>query len=379
MLCTVLTQTTPNLVRPLVTYRAVALGGDATDVGIITAAFAVLPLILAIPLGRLGDRLVRFGPLLATGTVMIAGGTAFLAVVNALPGLALGNAVIGMGQLAFLSSAQAMIARWSGSSLDRGFGWFTAALAVGQLLGPLLAGAILGSTTGAALLEAGEYAFAVGAVVALLALPVVPLVARGMPRNPPRPAARDHEPVSSVALLRRPGVPAGLFASLALLAAADVLTAFLPLIADGRGISPSVVGVLLALRAAATICSRLLLDRLTRRWRHEVLVTASALGSALAFAVLPLPGVGAVGMGVALTVGGFLLGVGQPLTMTIVVGLVPIQARGHGLALRLVANRLGQVTIPSVAAVAAGSAGAAGALWVACLVLAAASFMPARD
>jgi hypothetical protein len=132
------------------------------------------------------------------------------------------------------------------------------------------------------------------------------------------------------------------------------------------------VGLLLALRAAATVCSRLLLPLLLRRWQHASLVVASSGGSALAVAVVPLPGTGGAAIGVALLLGGFFLGIGQPLTMALVVRAVPAGWSSSGLALRLVANRIGQVTLPAAAGLLSGT-GAGGALWLACGVLAAAS------
>lgn len=73
----VLTQAALNLSRPLVTYRVIGLGGDALAVGLVTAAFAVLPLVVAMPLGRLTDRLRGMSLILALGPLLMSGG-AFL-------------------------------------------------------------------------------------------------------------------------------------------------------------------------------------------------------------------------------------------------------------------------------------------------------------
>jgi MFS family permease len=58
------------------------------------------------------------------------------------------------------------------------------------------------------------------------------------------------------------------------------------------------------------------------------------------------------------------LGFGQPLSMTIVVQLVPESARGTALAVRLTGNRVGQVAAPAAAALVAGSAGARSVFWL---------------
>lgn len=375
LVCAVFVQTALHLARPLVTYRVIGLGGDALAVGLVTAAFAVLPLAAAMPLGRLTDRLRGLTGILTAGLVLSAGGTLLMSVTSSLSTLAATSAVLGLGQLIFMLSAQGIIARWSGDHLlDRAFGLFTAAVAVGQLLGPLLVGALLGDASGTALLEASRVAFWVAAGIALLSVPLAGLVALRVPRMPRAPEGQEREPIeSSMKLMRYRGVGAGMYASLALLSTVDILTAYLPLIGEKRGISPMVVGVLLAVRSAATISSRLLLDVMLRWHSRERLIVISAGGSAVALAVVPIEGIGTIGMGAALFVGGFLLGVGQPLTMSLLAMAVPGNARSSVLALRMVANRIGQVAVPGVAGVVAASAGAAGAWWLSCVVLATAA------
>jgi hypothetical protein len=48
----VLTQAAMFLARPVTSYRALALGADERLIGLITASFAVVPLLVAVPLGR---------------------------------------------------------------------------------------------------------------------------------------------------------------------------------------------------------------------------------------------------------------------------------------------------------------------------------------
>ena len=72
----------------------------------------------------------------------------------------------------------------------------------------------------------------------------------------------DRVPVRRI--LRARGVPSGIFVSLAVLSATDILTAYLPVVGEHRGIAPAVIGLLLSLRAAATIACRLVLTPLLR-------------------------------------------------------------------------------------------------------------------
>jgi len=63
-------------------------------------------------------------------------------------------------------------------------------------------------------------------------------------------------------------------------------------------------------------------------------------------------------------VAGFGMGFGQPLSMTLVVQLVPEQAKSTALAVRLTGNRIGQVATPATAGVVAGNAGASSVFWL---------------
>jgi len=357
----VLTQAALYLARPVTSYRALALGADARAVGLITAAFALVPLVVAVPLGRASDRW-RPGWLLTGGITLGALACALLGLAATLPGLALASAVLGLGHLALTLAGQSLIARQSGDALhDRDFGLYAAAASTGQLIGPALAGIAL-SAAGRSLEDATTLAFLVAAGLMALAVPTSlgtdRLARAGRPRD-----AEEGQPLRAGELIGTRGVPAGMFASLAILATVDVLTAYLPVLGTQRGIPPAVIGALLSLRAATSILSRVLIPWMVGRLGRVRLLAASAAGSALLTAALPLSGSVAV-LGVLLATAGFLLGIGQPLTMSMVVHAVPESTRGTALAIRLTGNRFGQVATPAAAGLVAGAAGVSAAFWL---------------
>jgi MFS family permease len=357
----VLTQAALYLARPVTSYRALALGADARAVGLITAAFALVPLVVAVPLGRASDRW-RPGYLLTGGIGLGALACALLGLADTLAGLALASAVLGLGHLALTLAGQSLIARQSADALhDRDFGLYAAAASSGQLVGPALAGLAL-STAGRSLEAATTLGFLVAAGLMALAVPTSLGTDRlaGARRPRDRQAGR---PLRTGELIGARGVPAGMLASLAMLATVDVLTAYLPVLGVQRGISPAVVGALLSLRAATSILSRVLIPWMVRRLGRARLLAASAAGSALLTAALPLSG-GTALLAVLLAAAGFLLGIGQPLTMSMVVHAVPQAARGTALAIRLTGNRFGQVATPAAAGLVAGAAGVSAAFWL---------------
>jgi MFS family permease len=356
----VLTQAALYLARPVTSYRALALGADARAVGLIAAAFAVVPLVVAVPLGRASDRW-RPAYLLGGGIALGAVACALLGLAASLPGLALASAVLGLGHLALTLGGQSLIARQSEDALhDRDFGLYAAAASLGQLVGPALGGLVLSSAGGRGLEDATSLGFLVAAGLMALAVPT----SFGTQRRPGRPAeGTAGRPLRAGQLIAARGVPAGMFASLAILATVDVVTAYLPVLGEGRGIGPGVVGALLSLRATTSMLSRVLIPWMVRRLGRAKLLAASAGGAALLTAALPLSGSPAV-LGLLLAAAGFLLGIGQPLTMSMVVQAVPAGDRGTALAIRLTGNRFGQVATPAAAGLVAGAAGIAAAFWL---------------
>ncbi len=357
----VLTQAALHLARPVTSYRALALGADARAVGLITAAFALVPLVVAVPLGRASDRW-RVGHLLTGGIALGAVACVLLGVAGTLWELALASAVLGLGHLALTLAGQSLIARQSADARhDRDFGLYTAGASLGQLIGPAMAGLAL-SSAGRSLEDATTLGFLLAAGLMALAVPTSFATDRlGRARRP-----RDGglgRPLRAGELIGARGVPAGMFASLALLATVDVLTAYLPVLGVQRGISPLVVGALLSLRAATSILSRLLIPWMIPRLGRIRLLAASAAGSALLTAALPLSG-SIAALGALLAAAGFLLGIGQPLTMSMVVQAVPSDTRGTALAIRLTGNRFGQVATPAAAGLVAGAAGVSAAFWL---------------
>jgi MFS family permease len=357
----VLTQAALFLARPVTSYRALALGADARAVGLITAAFALVPLVVAVPLGRASDRW-RPGWLLTGGIALGAVACALLGLAASLPGLALASAALGLGHLALTLAGQSLIARQSGDALhDRDFGLYAAAASAGQLIGPALAAIALGAA-GRSLEDATTLGFLVAAGLMALAIPTSlgtdRLGRAGRPRD-----RGEGRPLRVWELIGARGVPAGMFASLAILATVDVLTAFLPVLGTQLGIPPAVIGGLLSLRAATSILSRVLIPWMVGRLGRVRLLAASAAGSALLTAALPLAG-DAVALAVLLAAAGFLLGIGQPLTMSMVVQAVPEGTRGTALAIRLTGNRFGQVATPAAAGLVAGAAGVSAAFFM---------------
>lgn len=378
--CAVLCQIALNLARPLISYKVLALGGDSVAVGLTSASFALVPAAIALWLGRMSDRRASMKGITVAGTLMLAAGPFLLSAAPSLLLVALTSAVLGVGHLCFTIAGQSAIARFVPlSRMDAAFGWFTASFSLGQLAGPLVAGLAMGAAGDAPadtrLVDVNAALILAGAI-AVLAVPVA--LGASAKERASDPKTAEAAPVKAPAsksvahLLGIPTVRTNMLASLALLATTDIIVAFLPLLGEEYGIAPIAIGILLAIRAAASITSRLLLPVMLSRWSRTGLITASLVGAGIPLAILPWLFGNLVMAAVLLAIVGFFLGLGQPITMTLITHAVPPDARGAALALRLLGNRLGQVALPIGAGVLAAPAGPGGALWMSSAVLCAA-------
>ena len=115
-----LTQTALNLARPVTSYRLLALDAPEAAVGWATAAYALLPLLGALWMGRATDRLPSAVPLVAAGALTMGAGGAGLALATSAPAVYAASAVLGVGHLAFTIAGQAAIARRAGPGLAAG-------------------------------------------------------------------------------------------------------------------------------------------------------------------------------------------------------------------------------------------------------------------
>jgi predicted MFS family arabinose efflux permease len=353
-----LLQVAVSATRPTTSYAALAMGADGFTIGLLAAAYAVPSMLAAIHIGRLAAHWNRIGTLPVLAALATALGCALSAMAADLVTLAIGTGLVGLGNIGVLIGAQTWISRATiTKNYDQGFGWMTAGMSGGQAVGPLFAGVLI--ETNARVFEGTGMSFWFASAICIT-VAVCFLSPRRVPQSSDSGAAARK---SSVQLLRRPGVLRIIFVSAAVLTSVDILGAYLPLLGEQVGIAPSIIGLLLAARGFSSMASRILLPALVARIERSQLVVISSIGSAvtlLMLALFPWPPL----MLAALIVGGFMLGVGQPLTMTAVALAVARHDRPRVLALRLLGNRIAQTATPLVAGTAAAVFGVASVFWL---------------
>ncbi len=363
LLHSTITQVVTFVLRPTSADRALELDVPAAWLGVLTASFAVVPLLLAVPSGQATDRFGERRVMLVGAVLMAASGAVFWTERGGAAGLVLGSVVLGTGHLLSVVGQQAAVANTAGPGrFDTAFGYYTFAASLGQAAGPALI-TLLG---GDGALPDTTPIFATATV-----LGVVLLACTAFLRMPAR--ARPGGDAASGGmgtLLRLPGLVRALLISCVVLSAVDITLVYLPALGADRGLAAGVVGLLLTLRAVASMTSRFFLGRLVQ-WvgRRRLMITSVAVSAvSMAVVAIPLP---TVAMAAVIVLLGLGLGVGQPLTMSWLAEVAPPGLRGRAMSLRLTGNRLGQVLIPSAVGLVAAGVGAAGVLAATAAALAA--------
>ena len=345
-------QTVTATARITTSYRAVELGLSVIWLGVITAAFAILPIVFAVKIGRFIDRgndarTVQLGGALAI--VACAG----FSLSESLTGLLVFTAVLGIAHLLLVISQQVLCTRLEGpGAMERMLGNYMVANAVGQGVGPY----IVGWAGGSASIPPTRFLFVIALGAACLTFACTLLLRGGAPRAPRKEGAKPL-PVREIASI--PGIRVIFFLSVVTVAAQDLIVVYLPVLGAERGMAVDTVGMLLAVRAVASMLSRFLfawLNELLGRWRLLVISTFASAVSYIGIA-LPLP---LALMHVALAGAGFSLGIAVTGSIATLLSLASAEARGTANSLRMMGNRVGQFVIPFLAGLIAAAAGAAG-------------------
>jgi MFS family permease len=355
----------------MMTYRALELDASAATIGFIAAVYALFPVLLALTFGRLVGR-VGEGRFVVTGTFFIGVSAAILLFANSLAILAIGAALSGLAHLACMVGGQTMVALKSPSDkYEENFGRYTFSASLGQMMGPILATLVAGST--GVLPKSTSAAFALA--LALSALAMVPVIS--WRSDAPTVVAQKNSSGTLQAarhLLRRPEMFAAIFMSLVISSTADILVVFLPLLGNENQYSAFAIGAIISIRAATSMASRFFLGNLSERFSTRKLIISSNAISVVTLAAMAFaPNVWILGAIVAIT--GFSLGVGQPLSMSLISQLSIPEERALAVSTRLMGNRLGQFVIPAGAGLLAAGSGT-NAVFLALSVLVASTFLP---
>lgn len=355
-----------SMVRVTTSYRAVELGLSEIWLGVIAGAFALLPIFLAVLVGRFVDRGHDALTTWIGSWIIVAACLGFWALPTTAVTLLVFTSLMGIGHLLLMVSHQVLCVRCgTNDSREAVFGNYMVANAIGQGLGPMLV-AWLG---GAARIPPTGRLFALAFGLSIVALAVAYLI---------RPAVQDRSEAAQAgitplsALLHTPGVPTLMFASVITVTAQDLIVIYLPLLGTERGIDVAHIGMLLMARSAASVVARIFYAPIIRLVGRVPLTVMTLMASAVAFLLLATP-ISLWVLYLCVSVIGIGIGIAATLSISNMIDIVPSTSRGIVLSVRITGNRIGQVSFPFLAGIVAAASGVGGIFVLLALGLAASS------
>jgi MFS family permease len=340
--------------------QALEAGHSAWAVGLLLALFAALPVLIAMPAGRMADRHGYHRPQkLAVGLTFVGVGSALASTfLTGWPQFALqclGAAASGAGTnvgVIVVLRAAGLLATDSTERL-RVFSWLGMAFSGANVLGPVTAGFLI---------DLGGFAAAYGV---LLAFPLVSVWVMGQIAPQPRQVAAAARPAGAGRweLLATPGLKRLLFINWLLSASWDVHSFAVPVLGHARGYNASTIGLVLGIFTAAVTVVRFVIPLLAHRLQEVTVLRAAMLMTAAVFAIYPFAGTPWLMAGCA-TLLGLALGAVQPMIMSTLHHITPPDRHGEAIAIRSMTINFSSSVMPLAFGVAGTALGPGAVFWL---------------
>jgi MFS family permease len=351
------------------TLYALDLGASPLDAGLLLAVYALFPLLLAIAVGKIGDRYGVRLPVIAGTVITVIG----ILLPYFWPGFSMlyaAAAVSGAGFILVQVSVQSLVGSLgTGAARTFNLNHYALVVSISDLAGPIIAGfSIDHSGHVQTYLHLGIPAAA--AVFTLLFL------GRRLPHR--AKAGADSGDRRMKDLLHNRPLRRMLITSAVIMGGLDLFQLYLPIYGHSIGLSASAIGMILGAFAAANFVTRALLPALVRRLGEEPALGYSMFLSAATFFLIPLFE-SAVVLAAICFVLGLGMGLGQPLTVILTYNYSPAGRHGEGLGLRIAINNSMHVTVPALFGVLGAVIGLAPVFWLSSAILAVGGYTgPAR-
>lgn len=358
--------TAHTMLRPLVGPYVLEEGGSAGDASFALASFAILPTLLAIPIGSMTDRWGARRLLAGGATMMVLGGGLMFAPWG-LSAVIISQALIGLGTIAYWVALQsvAMVSRTeSRDQRNARIATFSLFLAAGQSVGPALGGGL--EAAGGYQLAFWSFIGVAAAllVITLLVLPKAPAESRSGPGTTVARPSIIRSYGEALSLLKSPTIRVTVAVSFTGLVILDIRMAYQPVLFSEAGVQQWEIGLLLSIAAVAGFFARPFFAPGMR-----VLGGPLMVGLVLGVGVISVAAVVIAPDNMTLliclsAVNGFALGFAQPLTLSLMADETPLGKEGLAASLRSFANRGAQFANPALFGTVTAAVGLSGAFLV---------------
>lgn len=322
--------------RVVLSLFAIELGAPQVSIGALIAMYSVFPMLTGLYAGHVSDRL-GVGRPMAYGSIGMSLGMLVPYLWPSMAALYVSAALIGASHVFYNVSVQNLVGYLSTpEDRTRNFSNYGLVMASGNLIGPLAAGIFIDH-----LGHANSYA-----LLALMPLVTVGIISRA---KGIRAAGKSGEEGDGLAaareLMRDRALRRTLLASGIVLTGNDLFQFYMPIYGASIGLSATMIGVILALFAAASFIVRLVLPALAKKHGEETLLTLSLFLGAATFLVFPFVTSVLFLALIAFSLG-LALGCSQPLSVTLTFARAPHGRSGQALGLRMTINNFTHVAVP---------------------------------
>ena len=324
--------------RVVVSLFALESGATQMEVGMLMALYALCPMLFAIAIGRLADRVGPRLPMLL-GSAGLGIALSLLAVWPAMAALYIAAFLLGSSFHFFFVTVTGIAGGLGGAQhRSRNYALVSLGFSGAGFAGPLIAGFSI------------DWLGYIATFLILAAFTVIPVLMLWLrPGFLPGAAKVAGSAVTGGAmeLWRAPRLRNTFIASGFISAGWDLFNFYMPVYGHGIGLSASVIGIILGVFALATFVIRAALPWLLRHADEARILVYAIFVAAFAFILFPM-----VRNPYALCAVSFLLGLGvgcgQPMSMSLIYALAPEGRASEAAGLRVTVNNFTHLVIPLV-------------------------------
>ena len=332
--------------RMTTSLYALSLHSSEFTVGLLLALFSLFPMIFAVAMGRLIDRIGIAKPMTA-GCISMSLGCLLPTLLPSLTILYVATIFIGTGFMAIQVASQHAGGVMSNTE-NRAFyfGWIALSYSISGFLGPIIAGFLI-DHTGFQITYSVFVGFSLLGVI-LLQFSNLYQVKVALPA----PESK-HKSGGAFDLLRDPELRRIYLIAILLSAAWDLFVFVIPIQGSRQGFSAATIGLILGSFALATFFIRLASPWIAQRYSEWRVLTTSLIMAVICYALFPFMSQVLSMMALAATLG-LALGACQPNLMALIHSASPPGRTAEAVGIRVTIINGCQVILP----VAFGGAGA---------------------